>query len=119
MNLGANMEYRVTGRAGNAPGQGPFLHVTLQVQGETISQATYETYQCPGCVACGKAICDLAQGLRLEQAAEIGHPVLVERVGPLPRHRQICYGLALLALADAVKQAHDWKNAQETTPWPR
>jgi NifU-like protein involved in Fe-S cluster formation len=100
----AAVERTVTGRAGNPPGNGPFLHVTLQVSGEIIASASYETYQCPGCHACGKAISVMVAGKRLAQAAEITRPMVVEFVGPLAKHRQICYGLALLALDDALGQ---------------
>lgn len=95
---------RVTGHSGNAPGQGPFMKVHFAVADGIISEATYETYQCPGCVACGKALCEMIRGASLETARAVKHPALVERVGPLPRHRQICYGLALLALSDALDQ---------------
>ncbi len=81
------------------------MRVTLYLVDGHIQNATYETYQCPGCVACGQAIAAMSLGLSIESAAEIKHEDLVARVGPLPRHRQICYGLALLALSDALGQA--------------
>jgi hypothetical protein len=56
MSVSTDLEERVTGRSGNPPGQGPFINVTLRVKGHVITEATYETYQCPGCVACGKAL---------------------------------------------------------------
>lgn len=96
---------RVTGHSGNEPGQGPFMKVHLSVDHGIISEATFETYQCPGCVACGKAICEMARGKRIKEATEITHAALVERVGALEPHRRICYGLALLALADALENA--------------
>ena len=95
---------RVTGHSGNAPGQGPFMKVHLSIADGIIREATYETYQCPGSMACGKALCEMITGASLEAARAVNHPTLVERVGPLPRHRQICYGLALLALSDALGQ---------------
>src|SRR5262245_59068593 len=95
---------RVTGHSGNTPGQGPFMKVHLAVTGGIIRDAAYETYQCPGCTACGKALCEMIAGSSLEAAQAVKHAGLVARVGPLPRHRQICYGLALLALVDALKQ---------------
>jgi len=104
-NLGVawSLERRVKGQSGNPPGQGPFMKVHLTVVNRTVREATYETYQCPGCVACGKAICEMILGNSLDKVREVSHPALVERVGPLPRHRAICYSLAVLALADAVK----------------
>lgn len=95
---------RVTGHSGNPPGQGPFMKIALYVVDGVIAEASYETYPCPGCVACGKAICELATGKSVDGARSITHPVLVERVGPLPRHRQICYGLAVLALNSALNE---------------
>lgn len=92
------------------------MNVTIHVAGDAIEEATCETYPCPGCVACGRAICEMVKGMRIDQAEEINHPALVERVGPLPRHRRICYGLALLALADALEQIRAPKEASE---WPR
>jgi NifU-like protein involved in Fe-S cluster formation len=80
------------------------MRVTLGVENGIIREATYETYQCPGCHACGKAICEWVVGKGLDEAKGITHPMLVDRVGPLPRHRQICYGLTLLALSEALNQ---------------
>src|SRR5579872_6355311 len=93
---------QATGQSGSAPGQGPFMKISLAVEEGTIREVAFETYQCPGCVACGKAICELVAEKRIEAARSLRHADIVTRVGPLPRHRQICYGLALLALQDAL-----------------
>jgi NifU-like protein involved in Fe-S cluster formation len=95
-------ERQVVGHGGNPPGQGPFIDVTLTVSGGIIREARYETYQCPGCQACGQAIVGLVTGKRLADARAIRHEDVVQRVGPLAKHRQICYGLAVLALDDAL-----------------
>jgi NifU-like protein involved in Fe-S cluster formation len=94
---------QVTGHAGNPPGQGPFIAVTLVVEGDFVRRATYETYQCPGCHACGKAVCDLVTGKSLTEAHAVNWDVVAQRVGPLAKHRQICYGLAVVALAEALR----------------
>lgn len=93
------------GHSGGPPGQGPFMTVTLQVTDGLIREATFDTYPCPGSVACGKSICELASGKSLDEARAIRHEHLLERVGPLPAYRRHCYGLALLALSEALKQA--------------
>ena len=77
-----------TGRSGNAPGQGPFLDVHLRAEGGRIAEARYETYPCPACHECGKAVCSLALGLPVEEARGITWEKLVSRVGPLPRPRE-------------------------------
>jgi NifU-like protein involved in Fe-S cluster formation len=98
----AIQEWTVTGHGGNSPGQGPFITLRLVIRQGVIEEATYETYQCPGSHACGGSLCNMLRGSSLEQAGAIRHDHLVERVGPLPPHRRHCYGLALLALTDAL-----------------
>lgn len=94
----------ITGHGGNPPGQGPFITLRLELLDGIIRGVSYETYQCPGCHACGKAMSELAAGKSVEEARGIRHEHLLERVGPLPPHRRHCYGLALLALEDGLRQ---------------
>lgn len=108
------LERRVTGYGGNPPGQGPFINLIILVRDSIIREASYETYQCPGCHACGKAICELILGATLDAAGAIRHEQLADRVGSLPPHRRICYGLALLALADAIKKLSDSPSAGQS-----
>ncbi len=96
------VERTVTGHGGNPPGQGPFITLHLRTREGVIQEATYDTYQCPGSHACGKAMCEIVRGMSVTDAHQIKHEHLVERVGPLPAHRRHCYGLTLLALADAL-----------------
>lgn len=107
MDMSTEVVRHVTGRAGNPPGQGPFLWVHLDVVGTSIQKAAYETYQCPGCIACGQAIVALVSGKTIEEAEAVKHDHVVERVGPLAPHRRVCYGLAVLALDDALNRLHN------------
>ena len=94
-----------TGRCGNLPGQGPFMEVSLSLARGVIAGAKYETFQCSACHACGKAICRRVQGRTPEEARSITWDLLVREVGePLPRGKRHCYGLALLALEDALNR---------------
>jgi NifU-like protein involved in Fe-S cluster formation len=88
-NVARNSERRVTGHGGNPPGEGPFIDVTLLVTGGIIQEAAYQTYQCPGCQACGQAIVALVIGKSLSDARALRHEDVVRRVGPLAKHRQI------------------------------
>ena len=90
------------------------MRVHLSVEGDVIREATFETYPCPGCQACGKAIVELDSGKSCQEASRVRHENPVRRVGPLPKHRQICYGLAVLALSEALKQIGN----QGGTSWP-
>ena len=94
----------LTGHAGNPPGQGPFLRVRIRVEGGVILEAGYETYQCPACHQCGKAVCEMVTGKSVVEAQAISWADVVEKVGPLPRSRKQCHGLAAVALAEALKQ---------------
>lgn len=95
-------ELRVTGHAGGEPGQGPFMNVTLHVMGGVIQKATYETYLCPSCHDCGKAVCAMVLGRELAVTRGVNRVSVAARVGPLPRGKEICYSLAAAALADAL-----------------
>jgi len=92
----------LTGHSGNPPGQGPFITLHLTIAGSRVTAASYETYQCPGCHACGKAICELVAGKTIEEARALKRDDVALLVGPLPKHRQLCYSLAILALSDAL-----------------
>jgi NifU-like protein involved in Fe-S cluster formation len=95
---------QVTGHGGNPPGQGPFMKIHLTLKGEVVLKASYETYLCPACHDCGKALCEMVAGKALEELGKIDRQALAERVGPLPSDKTLCYCLAVLALADAVKR---------------
>ena len=90
------------------------MKVTLRVVDGIVSEASYETYQCPGCVACGKAITGMVAGKSVDAAKGIDHAALLRQVGPLEPHRRICYGLALLALAEALNQLGANRSPLET-----
>jgi nitrogen fixation NifU-like protein len=106
-------EVKVSGQGGNPPGQGPFITLHLRVRDGMIQEARYETYPCPGCHACGKAMCELIVGMPLEEAGMVRHQHLAEKVGQLPAHRRHCYGLALLAVTDALSKC---RGPQVTKP---
>lgn len=92
----------LAGHAGPPPGQGPYISLKLILIGDRIQAATYETYQCPGCHSCGKAVVELVTGRSVEESRVVNHQAVVDRVGPLPRHRRHCYALSVLALSDAL-----------------
>ncbi len=98
---------KVTGHGGNPPGQGPFMRISLEVEGDVIREATYETYLCPVAHECGKALCDLVRGRSVVEAAAIDRPALAARVGPLPRAKSLNLSLAVVALTDALRQLHE------------
>lgn len=102
--MSTRIEQVVKGHAGTAPGHGPFIALLLRVSEGAVLEASYETYPCPGANACAKALCALVSGKSLKEAGAIRHDNLVKIVGPLPKHRRISYGLALLALSDALAQ---------------
>jgi NifU-like protein involved in Fe-S cluster formation len=80
------------------------MNVVLLVVGGVVREATYETYQCPACHDCGKAVCAMVKGRSVDLARGVTRDAVAGRVGPLPRGKAICYSLAALALADALAQ---------------
>lgn len=92
----------VRGYGGNPPGQGPFLILELEVEGDRIIASRFETYLCPACHECGSAICDLVRGRSISDVEGLNWGDLASRVTITGGQKRICIGLALLALADAV-----------------
>ncbi len=100
----AALKVTVSGHGVNPPDRGPFINLHLKTREERIQEASYETYPCPGCHACGNGLCEIIAGKLIEEAGSVRREHLVEKVGPLPAHRRHCYGLALLALVDALRK---------------
>ena len=97
------VEEWVTGYGWNLPGQGPFKLVCLCLAEGVVRGARCESFECSACHACGKAICRMVHGRTPDEARSITWDLLVQEVGePLPCGKRHCYGLALLALKDAL-----------------
>ncbi len=100
-NCGKLEDPTVEGRQG-APGQGNYMIVQLLIEAGRITDAVFQTYGCPGAIACGSAVTELAKGRTPAEAVGITRDEIDRFLGGLPLGKGHCADLAAGALADAL-----------------
>ncbi len=103
-NCGALFERTAEGTSGQS-GQGNYMVIHIQVQGEQIAEIRYQTYGCSGAIACGSVVTEQARGKSLAEAAEISASDVDEALGELPANKRHCVDLAVGALRNALEKA--------------
>ena len=87
------------------PGQGNYMIVHIRVDSGRISKTAFQTYGCPGAIACGSAVTELAKGRRLKEALGITRDDIDGFLGGLPLGKGHCADLAAQALQEALRNA--------------
>jgi len=100
-NVGKPASYTAEGVAGD-PGGGPFMIVYLDVDGDRIRDAAFETYGCGVAMGCGSLVTELVKGRTLDVARKIDATALRTLLGGLPLGKEHCADLAAAALATAL-----------------
>ncbi len=92
-----------TGTAGDTS-CGDVLVVEIRVDRstETIAEIGFQCRGCPAAIALASAMAERAEGMHLDDAAEMTDLELAEAVGGLPREKWHCSLLATDALCNAV-----------------
>ena len=93
----------MVGRSG-MPGQGPFMMITLKLDGSRIAKADYLTYGCPAAQAVGRFAAEWALGRKLDELGGLTEQMILENVGHMPLGREHCPRLAVEAMRDAAGQ---------------
>jgi len=96
-------EADVIGRVG-VPGEGPYMQMFLIWNGETVSEASFTTYNCPIAIACGSWVTSWAEGRSLEVLSRIDPGDVEKILGEIPLGKEHCAALAVNALQDALRQ---------------
>ncbi len=99
--LGALPDADVTGQEG-MPGEGPYMRMHLRLQGDRVLEATFETYGCPYCVACGSFTTRWVTGRTVQQALALEPGDLALLLGGLPLGKEHCASLAVSSLRKAA-----------------
>ena len=90
-----------TGTAGK-PGRGNYMVLQVKVSDGLVVDARFQTYGCPGAIACGSATTELVKGLHMDDARSVSEREVLQALGGLPRAKEHCAGLAVAALRDAL-----------------
>ena len=102
-NVGKPGEFNARGVSGN-PDAGPFMVLYLDIEGEGIRGAAFQTYGCGPAIAAGSLLTEMVKGRSVAEARSITSHVLLDRLGGLPLGKTHCADLAVSALRDALGQ---------------
>ena len=101
LNRGRLTEPDLTGVAGT-PGQGPYIWLTLQLDGEQVTESRFESNGCGVTIACGSILTELIQGLSVAECAALTADNIADALGGVPPDKAHCTTLAIEALQNAV-----------------
>lgn len=82
---------------------GDCMQIDLQLEGDIIKAARYETDGCGATIACGSMITSLIQGKTLSDAELITPEMILSELGGLPSHHEHCAGLAVETLQQTIR----------------
>jgi nitrogen fixation NifU-like protein len=83
---------------------GDTMKISFNVEGEAIKDARIQVLGCPGAVASGCAVVNLAKGKTLEEARRMDLEMLYKEVEKLPDQKIHCARLALKTLHKALDE---------------
>ena len=95
---GADQTTDLTGPCGDT------MKVSLDIEGDRISDAKIQVLGCPGAVASGCALMNLAKGKTLGEAEKIDLDALYRELEKLPDKKIHCARLAIKTLHKALKE---------------
>jgi len=101
----ANQITDITGPCGDT------MKISLSIDGETINDARIQVLGCPGAVASGCALVNIARGKTIEEAAHIDLDALYKELEKLPEKKIHCARLAIRTLQKAL-QEYQGKNGR-------
>jgi nitrogen fixation NifU-like protein len=83
------------------------MRLLLRFDGESFTDARFETYGCPTAIRCGDWLCKWLVGRTPEQARVIEARDLVLVIGGVPLGKEFCADLAVDALHDAIEAVRE------------
>ena len=83
---------------------GDTIKISLKIEGERINDAKIQVLGCPGAVASGCAVVNLAKGKTLEEASKIDLDSLYKELEKLPDQKVHCARLAVKTLQRALDE---------------
>ena len=82
---------------------GDTMKISMNIENNRIAEAKIQVLGCPGAVASGCAVVDLARGKTLEEAANIDLDALYKELEKLPDQKIHCARLAIKTLHKALE----------------
>jgi nitrogen fixation NifU-like protein len=100
-NVGTLESPDAIGKSGS-PGEGEFVILHLKLEGDTISEASFQTFGCGPAIASCSFLTEWVKGKTVKEAGELTPEKLSELLGGLPPDKMFCAGLAVSGLKNAL-----------------
>ncbi len=82
---------------------GDRLRLSLSIRDGRIEAARFLAYGCPATLACGSALAEMVEGMKVEDALHLTRKEIVSAVGGLPTRKQHAAALAIETLRAAIE----------------
>ena len=83
---------------------GDAMDIYLQLDGERVVKASYETDGCGSSNVCGSFAAELSMGKSMEELTDITGELILSRLGNMPEEEQHCAFLAAGTVQEAVRR---------------
>jgi nitrogen fixation NifU-like protein len=88
---------------------GDTMQISFKVKEGRLSKIKFKTDGCASSIAAGNMVTELAQGKKIEEAAEISQQMILDALDGLPEESVHCALLASNTLKEAIKNYFDSK----------
>ena len=96
---------------------GDTMQISFKVKDGRLSKIKFKTDGCASSIAAGSMATELAQGKKIEEAAEISQQMILEALDGLPEESAHCTLLASDTLKEAIKNYFDSKRNDIVKQW--
>lgn len=86
---------------------GDRLRLSLRIRNGRIEAARFLAYGCPPTLACGSALAEMIEGMRIEDAVKLTRREIVNAVGGLSTRKQHAAALAIEVLRTGIE---NWRH---------
>jgi nitrogen fixation protein NifU and related proteins len=83
-------------------GRAPRITVYLQVRGQRIERASFQSFGCGAAIAAGSVLTEIVHGQTVGQCRALTESDIDSALGGLPANKRFCAALAILALSRAL-----------------
>ena len=90
------------GKVGN-PACGDVMHVSIKVENGIIKKAKFKTFGCAAAIASSDMVCELVEGMTIEEALNLSKNDIVKALDGLPPLKIHCSVLGIDALKKAIE----------------
>jgi len=86
---------------------GDRLRLSLRIRNGRIEAARFLAYGCPPTLACGSALAEMIEGMRIEDAVKLTRREIVKAIGGLSTRKQHAAALAIEVLRTGIE---NWRH---------